>query len=112
MRAVNASLAVGLHIMVEIKDPIALQSAVADEDANFANFPTAFITLFCVVTGDGWNGLMHDAMVSTLDEAPRAPPTPVLHMTTVLQMLLRAAPSVSCCAPLCTSISDRHRLLA
>ena len=35
-----------------------------DEHANFCSFPTALLTLFRVATGEGWNGLMHDAMVS------------------------------------------------
>ena len=33
-------------------------------EANFCSFPVAFLTLFRVSTGEAWNGLMHDAMVT------------------------------------------------
>ena len=41
-----------------------------NEDANFANFATGFMTLFRCVTGESYNGLMHDAMVTESGSAP------------------------------------------
>ena len=35
-----------------------------NEHANFCTFPTAALTLFRCATGEDWNGIMHDAMVS------------------------------------------------
>ena len=34
------------------------------EDAHFCDFPHAMLTMFRCSTGEDWNGLMHDAMVS------------------------------------------------
>jgi hypothetical protein len=33
------------------------------EDVNFRDFPSAFLLLFRALTGESWNGLMHDTMV-------------------------------------------------
>ena len=40
-------------------------------DANFCSFGVAFLTMFRCATGESWNGIMHDAMVTpdTYDEA-------------------------------------------
>ena len=35
-----------------------------NEDANFCTFPSAMLTLFRCATGEGWNAIMHDAMVT------------------------------------------------
>lgn len=35
--------------------------------ANFENFQTALLTLFRVGTGESWNAIMRDLMVSRLD---------------------------------------------
>eukprot|EP00659_Diplonema_papillatum_P022930 gene22930-35140_t len=37
------------------------------EHANFENFPSAILLLFRIVTGENWNGLMHDTMVKEPD---------------------------------------------
>lgn len=34
------------------------------DHANFCTFPRAALTMFRCATGEGWNGLMHDAMVT------------------------------------------------
>ena len=33
-------------------------------DANFCTFGTAFLTMFRCATGESWNGIMHDAMIT------------------------------------------------
>ena len=33
-------------------------------DANFCSFGTAFLTMFRCATGESWNGIMHDCMVT------------------------------------------------
>ena len=38
-----------------------------NDDANFCTFPVAFITMFRCSTGESWNGLMHDCMVTPED---------------------------------------------
>jgi len=35
-----------------------------NDDANFRTFPTAMVTLFRATTGENWNGLMRDCMIS------------------------------------------------
>jgi len=41
-----------------------------NDEANFASFGMAVLTLFRCITGESYNGLMHDAMVSEARSAP------------------------------------------
>ena len=42
-------------------------------DANFCTFGTAFLTMFRCATGESWNGIMHDAMITADTYAPDGP---------------------------------------
>ena len=33
-------------------------------EANFCTFPTAVLTMFRCATGEGWNGILHDVMIT------------------------------------------------
>ena len=41
-----------------------------NENANFCSFPKAVLTMFRCATGEDWNGIMHDAMITEKGSAP------------------------------------------
>eukprot|EP01062_Namystynia_karyoxenos_P061079 TRINITY_DN5302_c0_g1_i1.p1 TRINITY_DN5302_c0_g1~~TRINITY_DN5302_c0_g1_i1.p1 ORF type:complete len:1975 (+),score=527.51 TRINITY_DN5302_c0_g1_i1:57-5927(+) len=62
--------------------------------ANFDNFGVALLVLMRVCTGEAWNGIMHDLMVSPPDcepEKSNCPPTPVVAPMYFISFLIIAA---------------------
>jgi len=49
----------GMHLFGGVR-----HGAFINDDANFCTFGTAALTLFRCSTGEGWNGIMHDAMAT------------------------------------------------
>ena len=43
-----------------------------DDDANFCSFDSSFMTMFRSATGESWNGIMHDVMVTDGDGCSEA----------------------------------------
>ena len=50
------------HLRKHSSAPRGSAGEYINQDANFCTFPVAALTLFRCSTGEGWNGIMHDAM--------------------------------------------------
>jgi len=55
---------------VELFHKLPLNGEFINEDANFASFGVGMMTLLRCVTGESYNGLMHDAMITEAWSAP------------------------------------------
>jgi hypothetical protein len=55
---------------IELFHNLPLNGEFINEDANFASFGTAMMTLFRCITGESYNGIMHDAMITERGSAP------------------------------------------
>lgn len=55
---------------IELFHNLPLNGDFINEDANFASFGTAMMTLFRCITGESYNGIMHDAMITEKGSAP------------------------------------------
>ena len=55
---------------VELFHNLPLDGEFINYDANFATFGNAMLTLFRCITGESYNGIMHDAMVTEAHSAP------------------------------------------
>jgi len=55
---------------VELFHRLPLDGDFINEDANFASFGNAMLTLFRCITGESYNGIMHDAMITEAHSAP------------------------------------------
>ena len=55
---------------IELFHNLPLDGEFINQDANFATFGTAMMTLFRCITGESYNGIMHDAMITEEYSAP------------------------------------------
>jgi len=55
---------------IELFHNLPLTGEFINDDANFASFGVAMMTLFRCITGESYNGIMHDAMITETGSAP------------------------------------------
>jgi len=72
----NVAMLTGLFLYIatilgiELFHKLPLTGEFINQDANFASFGTAMMTLFRCITGESYNGIMHDAMITEEYSAP------------------------------------------